>query len=70
MCDLTKPLPRVVTGLIEKRREFAGRIEGLATHYFIVDRRIVQAGTSGNYSDAAIPEARERLPPFGRAWRI
>ena len=29
MGDLTKPLPHVVTGLIEKRREIAGRIEGL-----------------------------------------
>ena len=29
MGDLTKPLPHVVTGLIEKRREIAGRIEDL-----------------------------------------
>jgi hypothetical protein len=29
MGDLTKPLPHVVTGLIEKRREIAGRIESL-----------------------------------------
>ena len=29
MGDLTKPLPHVVTGLIEKRREIAGRIEHL-----------------------------------------
>ena len=29
MSDLTKPLPHVVTGLIEKRREIAGRIEHL-----------------------------------------
>jgi hypothetical protein len=27
--DLTKPLPHVVTGLIKKRREIAGRIEAL-----------------------------------------
>jgi hypothetical protein len=31
MGDLTKPLPHVVTGLIEKRREIAGRIEHLQT---------------------------------------
>jgi hypothetical protein len=29
MSDLTKPLPHVVTGLIEKRREIAGQIEHL-----------------------------------------
>ena len=29
MSDLTKPLPHVVTGLIEKRREIAGKIEAL-----------------------------------------
>jgi hypothetical protein len=29
MGDLTKPLPYVVTGLIDKRREIAGRIEDL-----------------------------------------
>src|SRR5881227_2625876 len=29
MSDLTKPLPHVVTGLIDKRREIAGKIEDL-----------------------------------------
>jgi hypothetical protein len=47
MSDLTKPLPHVVTGLIEKRREIAGQIEALQA-------RMRQAVADLDHVEAAI----------------
>lgn len=47
MKDLTKPLPHVVTGLIEKRREIAGRIEHLQS-------QMKQAVTDLDHIEAAL----------------
>ena len=47
MGDLTKPLPHVVTGLIEKRREIAGQIEDL-------QRQMKEAVCNLDHVEAAI----------------
>ena len=59
MVDLTKPLPHVVTGLIEKRREIAGQIEALQA-------RMRQAVADLDHVEAAIrlfkPDSNGREP--------